>query len=250
MPWLATADTTLYYERTGAGPPLVLLHGFSTAGEIWSGLVAQLARQYDVIVPDLRGHGRSGGAVDTIHHRQFAVDTIALLDRLDLDRAHLVGYSSGGMSLLFVAAQHPERVRSLTLASATYTFDDTAKRHMRFTADEMERQPAAIAAAQRRHGQVHGPDHWKVLRDVFRGFTDRPDELPFTAADLATIRCPTLIVHGDRDPYFPVGIPIAMYEAIPDAELGILPRVGHGLVRDAPEVFLALLQRFLDRVRT
>jgi pimeloyl-ACP methyl ester carboxylesterase len=94
---------------------------------VWRKLVPSLAERFRVIVPDLRGHGWSGGEPETIHHDRFAEDLVALLDHLGLERAHFVGHSSGGMSLLHVGTRHPTRALSLTLANATYAFDARAK---------------------------------------------------------------------------------------------------------------------------
>ena len=247
MPYAPVDGAQLYYEEHGSGTPLLLIHGFSGSGQVWESRVPSFTDRFRVIVPDLRGHGRSSGAPETIHHRTFAADLVALLDHLDIDRAHFLGHSSGGMCLLFVGLHHPERIRSLILSCATYTFDETARRHMRFTADEMDRQPAAIANGERRHGAAHGADYWKVLRGVFRSFTENPQELPFQPADLAAITSPVLVLHGDRDPYFPVNIPTTLYRSLPNAELCILPNTGHGLPQEAPELFLEIVSQFLAR---
>jgi pimeloyl-ACP methyl ester carboxylesterase len=75
----------------------------------------------------------------------------------------------------------------------------------------------------------------------------RPDELPFTPDDLGKIACPTLIVHGDRDHFFPVRVPVTMYQAIPNSELCILPRCGHGITRECAPLFVSALLDFLGR---
>jgi len=248
VPHVPVNGIDLYYEEQGSGTPLVLIHGFTSAGLSWANHVAALASTYRVVVPDLRGHGRSTGAPETIHHDQFAADLVALLDHLDVDRAHFVGHSSGGMCLLFVGSRHPERVRTLTLVSATYTFDEAARRQMYLVADNAGKQPDAVAWARRLHGAVHGDDYWQTLADVFRGFADNhAAELPFQPDDLRAITRPTLVLHGDRDVFFPVNIPVTMYQAIPNAELCILPATNHGLPREAPELFHAVLTRFLER---
>ena len=248
MSYASVNGIDLYYEEQGSGPPLVLIHGFSSAGLVWAHHVAALASAHRVIVPDLRGHGRSTGVPETIHHDRFAADLVALLDHLEVDRAHFVGHSSGGMCLLFVGTRYPERVRTLTLVSATYTFDEVARRQMYLVADNMQNQPETTAMARRLHGAMHGDDYGKELATVFRGFADNhATELPFQPDDLRVITSPTLVLHGDRDVFFPVNIPTTMYQAIPNAELCILPATNHGLPRESPEIFLAILTQFLER---
>lgn len=225
----------------------MLVHGFSGSSQVWGGFIPLLTEKYRLIVPDLRGHGHSTGAPESIHHNRFADDLVALLDCLGIERAHFVGHSSGGMCLLFIGIHHPERVRTLSLVSATYTFDKHAKAHMREVADSLEYNPEGIAQSQLLHGSVHGDDYWKVHREAFREFTRDPKELPFTPEDLKGIRRPVLVFHGDRDAFFPVSIPVTIYQSIPGSELCILPATAHGLPSEQPQLFLEILQDFLRR---
>lgn len=250
MPYAPLPDGRLYFEEHGVpdGEPLVLVHGFGGVAARWHDLLDTFAG-YRVVVPDLRGHGRSGGAPDTIHHRYFAGDLVALLDHLGIERAHFVGHSSGGMCLLFIGTERAERVLTLTLVSATYTFDDHAKAHMRQLMAALPDQPEAIAEIQQVHGPFHGEDYWKVLRDAFVAFTDDPDELPFTPEGLGSLRAPVLVLHGDRDEFFPVRIPTALYGGLPDGRLCILPGVGHDLPVAAPDLFRRIVTEFLGSAR-
>jgi pimeloyl-ACP methyl ester carboxylesterase len=214
---------------------------------VWNGLVPGLADRYRVIVPDLRGHGRSGGEPATMRHQYFAADLVALLDHLGLERAHFVGHSTGGMSLVFVGTRHLDRVRTLSLVSATYFYDEHARAEILRVVEEMPERPKVIETAKRHHGPYHGDDYWQVLRAVFRSWTEGPPELPFTPEDLQTITCPVLVLHGDRDPFFPVRVPVTMYRSLPNAELCILPNTGHFLPKEEPDLFLTIVKGFLER---
>ncbi|HKG24706.1 MAG TPA: alpha/beta hydrolase [Thermomicrobiales bacterium] len=249
MPQAPVNGIELYYEEHGVpdGPPLLLVHGYTGAAWAWERTLPPFAEKYRVIVPELRGHGRSTGDPETIHHVNFAADLVALLDHLGIDQAHFVGHSSGGMSLLFVGTRHQDRVRTLTLVNATYRFDDVAKAYMMQVVEEFSIQPEAIAAVQRVHGPTHGEGYWQVLREAFRQFTLDPDELPFDPPDLSVITRPVLVLHGDRDPFFPINIPVAMYQAMPNAELCILPYAGHDIPAADEALFLTITQRFLER---
>ena len=247
MPYATVNDIQLYYEEHGKGTPLVLVHGFSGAGAVWAGAIAAFAQNYRVIVPDLRAHGHSTGSPETIHHVWFARDLVALLDHLQIDRAHFIGHSSGGMCLFFIGIYYQLRVRTFILVNATYTFDEFARRYMRQVADELEYQPEAIKMSQQLHGPTHGNEHWKVHQEAFRAFTTDPNELPFQPADLARIARPVLVLHGDRDPFFPVNIPTTMYRSMPNAELCILPFTGHGIPEERPQLFMTICSEFLQR---
>src|SRR6185369_949786 len=95
----------MYFEERGAGEPLVLLHGFTGAGADWAHVydLDELARRYQLVVPDLRGHGRSTNPAGTFTHAQCAQDVVALLDHLGIGRCRAVGMSLGGNTLLHLA---------------------------------------------------------------------------------------------------------------------------------------------------
>jgi pimeloyl-ACP methyl ester carboxylesterase len=95
---------TMYYETAGKDDPLSLLHGFSSSGqESWQLFREELAKKYMLVIPDLRGHGRSTNPAKTFTHRQCALDVFALLDHLRIRRVRAAGISTGGMTLLHMA---------------------------------------------------------------------------------------------------------------------------------------------------
>lgn len=247
MPRVQVRDLDLYYEIHGnpQGEPLVLLHGFLSTGRIFEPFLDRLGKKYQVIIPDWRGHGRTLNPRGEIVHAGLAQDTAAFAAAIGLDRAHLCGHSSGGMHLLFVALQYPHLVHSLTLASATYTFDDDLKRRVL----EAKNSDSAdwIDSLEALHGGTHGPGYAQILVDQWVTSVHRLDELPFTPEDLADITCPTLIVHGDRDRYFPLNVPFTLFQAIPNSELCILPNCGHLLPVESPDMFVIALSDFLSR---
>ena len=115
----------MYYEIHGTGEPLVLLHGFQGSGATWAAILGdldRLATDYQLIIPDLRGHGRSTNPPGEFTMRQSASDVLALLDHLGIERFKAIGMSGGGMTLLHMATQQPHRVEALVLISATTHF--------------------------------------------------------------------------------------------------------------------------------
>jgi pimeloyl-ACP methyl ester carboxylesterase len=117
---------------------------------------------------------------------------------------------------------------------------------MRRIAEEWDTGPEAIEAQRRRHGATHGDDHWRVLRDGLRTWTD-DNALPFRPADLGAITRPVLVCHGDRDAFFPIRIATTMYQALPNAELAVLPAAGHGAPWERLDLFVRILADFLAR---
>jgi len=223
---VAVNGMDMYYRVVGQGPALVLMHGFfGESHTLWDALLHQYAREHRVVVPDLRGHGRSSNPSGTFTHRQAALDVYALLDHLGIDQFRGIGFSTGGMTLLHMATQQPARTEALVLASATTYFPESARAIMRqTTTDNMT--PQELKEQRRRHGT---DARVRALRGQFHGFKDSYDDMNFTPPLLGTISARTLIVHGDRDQFFPISIPMGMYEAIPDAYLLIVPNGDHGL---------------------
>jgi len=214
----------LAYRVIGEGEPLVMLHGFSNTGAMWEPLFEAFA-DYQLIVPDLRGHGHSTNPGGEFTHRQAARDVFALLDRLGIERFKAMGHSTGGMTLLHMATSQPERVEAMILIGATSYFPESAREIMRASSPEGVTD-ARLEAMARRHSR--GPEQARALMRQFYGFKDSYEDMNFTPPLLGTIRARTLIVHGDRDQFFPVSIPVEQYESIPDAYLWIVPNGGHG----------------------
>src|SRR5258708_27003681 len=123
--------TQLYFELHGAGDPLLLLHGFSGSSQDWTGVDADWRVQFQLIVPDLRGHGRSSILSKAFGHQDAAADVLALLDHLKVSAYKGLGISGGGNVLLHLATMQPERIKSMVLVSATPYFPAQARPIMR-----------------------------------------------------------------------------------------------------------------------
>src|SRR5258705_2629629 len=123
MPHVSIGDADIYYEEQGQGPGLMLGPGLGGQGAFWPPQVRAFARDFRVIVPDHRGAGRSTHSRIRYSVDQMAADTIALMDRLGIARAHYVGHSTGGAMGQTIAQDHPDRLLSLVL-SATWPGPD------------------------------------------------------------------------------------------------------------------------------
>jgi pimeloyl-ACP methyl ester carboxylesterase len=248
MPMIRVRDMDMHYEIHGSpnAEPLVLMHGFTGAGRDFEPFISQLSQHYRLYIPDWRGHGRTTNPSGTIIHYELALDTAAFAAALGLERAHYCGFSSGGMHLLFLTLEHPRLVHTLTLVSASFTFDDFAKTKVKEARDSV--RPEYIASMNAKHGENHGSDYVAVLLDLWANSVIRPNELPFTPEHLRRITCPTLIMHGDRDTYFPIQIPLTMHQAIQKSNLCILPDCGHFLPWEInPLLFSSILLDFLKK---
>jgi pimeloyl-ACP methyl ester carboxylesterase len=237
MPTLDVNGFTMYYEARGDGEPLLLLHGGTGIGADWAHVFPADPPGCRVVVPDLRGHGRSTNPSREFTFRQCARDVLALLDALQIDRAKAIGLSMGAKTLLHAATQQPDRVPAMVVVSATPYFPPPM-RAIAATFDADTLSDDEWAALRRRH--VHGDDQIRALWAMTRGFAASYDDMAFTPPLLATIRARTLVVHGDRDPLYPVELGVELYRSIPDAALWIVPNAGHG------PIFGAMAARFAE----
>ena len=216
----------LYYEERGGGEPLLLLHGGTGIGADWKLVFTGGDPDgFRVIVPDLRGHGRSTNPSRAFTFRQAAKDMFALLDRLGIQRVKAIGLSMGAKTLLHMATEQPGRVDAMVLVSATPYFPAQVRAAMaQLSVDAFS--DAEWATQRQRH--VHGDDQIRMLYEQMRGLKDSYDDMAFTPPLLATITARTLIVHGDRDPVYPVELAMEMYRSIPSSALWVVPNGGHG----------------------
>src|SRR5689334_2625916 len=112
----------LYFSERGSGPPLLLVHGLMVSGEMFEPVIEHFAARQRVIVPDLRGHGRSRGLPAPYHATQLASDLARLLDHLGIDSTAVLGYSQGGAIAQQLVLDHPKRCDRLVLA-CTYAYN-------------------------------------------------------------------------------------------------------------------------------
>lgn len=233
----------MYYEEYGVGKPLVLLHGFGGCVQNWHPFTARLSECHRLIVVDLRGHGYSTNPENKFTHREAASDVFLLLEKLGVDRFSAMGISSGGMTLLHMATSQPNRIDSMVLISATSYFPDQARAIMR--GSSFERMPPPVQEMYRKCAK-RGDQQIRQLITQFNALHNNFDDMNFTAPSLSTITARTLVVHGDRDRFFPVEIPVSIYRSIPNAALWIIPGGDHAPIYDPTVPFAATALRFLD----
>ena len=215
----------IFFERHGDGAPLLLLHGFTGYGRDWRHVFPDPIEGYTTIQPDLRGHGQTLNPGGDFSFRQVALDIFALLDHLGIDKVKAIGMSLGANTLLHMATQQSDRVEAMVLVSTTPYFPAEARAIMgQFSFEAIPEAERAIQRERHRGGDAQ----IQSLFAIARGFKDSYTDMNFTPPLLATIRARTLIVHGDRDPLYPVELALQMYRAIPSAQLWVVPNGGHG----------------------
>jgi pimeloyl-ACP methyl ester carboxylesterase len=226
---------TLYYEEHGDGAPLILIHGGLSSGSQWHPVVPELAAGFRVITPDSRGHGRSTNPPAELSYALIADDTAALIAALGLRRPVVGGWSDGGQVTLELGARHPGAAGALIVGAAYPDFDAGGLREAHralLGADDTGVPDAAQLDAQLGEfaedvKALHpgGAERWRELvRQTAPMWLDyeglRPDELQ-------AIQTPILVLGGDRDEFIPLDLSIALYRALPNAELAICPALSH-----------------------
>jgi pimeloyl-ACP methyl ester carboxylesterase len=236
-------DMEMYYEIRGEGEPLLLLHGGGGVGANWELVFKQPPKGFRLVIPDLRGHGRSTNPSMQFTLRQSARDVFVLLDRLGIERFKAIGLSLGAKTLLHMGTQQPSRIEAMVMVSATPYFPEQARRIMGQMTDENRTE---AEWRQMREWHKHGDEQIRKLWKQMSALKDSYDDLNFTPPYLSTITARTLIVHGDRDPLYPVHLAMEMYAAIPRAYLWVVPNGGHGpIFGQTAELFAETALAFL-----
>jgi 3-oxoadipate enol-lactonase len=253
MPSAKVGEIELDYERSGAGPPLLLVMGMSGTREHWGApFLDELRGSFEVIAYDHRGVGASSRVRGPFTIAELAADAIGLLDALEIERAHVLGISMGGMVAQEIALARPALPISLTLG-CTYCGGEGS---MLAGEDVMSALGQALASRDRERAVRAS---WEV--NVSRGFASddeawhrfretsmhRAVALPVlieqmkaisehdTSARLGEIVAPTLVIHGDADRMLPVANGRAVASLIPSAKLEVFEDVGHLFFWERPE---------------
>jgi len=215
----------MHYQVRGEGETLLLLHGFFGCGADWERIFPEPPPGYRLIIPDRRGHGRSTNPSGTFTMRRSGLDILGLLDHLTLDRVKVIGLSVGAKSMLHVSTMQPERIEAQVLVSGTPRFPEQARVIMRQV--KVEGNSEEEWEAMRRCHKL-GDEQIRMLWRQAYAFKDKYDDMNFTPDDLSRVTARTLIVYGDRDPFYPVELGVELYRSIPGSSLWVVPNSGHG----------------------
>lgn len=265
------------YKITGEGEPLVLIHGFGSKKEVYIGQVPVLSKDgFKVITFDNRGSGKSTHSDE--HSEPFtaemmATDTKELLDHLGIDKAHILGYSLGGMIAQMFALMYPERVDKLILVATTPDFpanesgikmykDGKIQRYHNLMEDPVKtfwdnatpgftRQfKKELLADQKK--KIHGLFSAEDLIEIDKQNPSNPHDIEKSGEflkqfdvyeQLPEIKHETLIIAAGKDKTLPKMLSEKIHEKIPNSKLVVVDRCGHGFVQEkAPEVNKAILE--------
>lgn len=248
MPELERGGWNLRYELTGDGPELVVLtHGFGATAETWRHQVAALAPYYRVLTWDLRAHGRSGSPDEPITIATLAADLAAVVRAAGGEPAHALGHSAGGVITMRFAIDFPELVRSLVLVGTASECNDRA--HAWYESLAMTAETEGGEALLKKLGSrdvTDAPPEGRGFARISRAMGGL-HAAPLTSA-LAAVRCPTLVIVGEKD-FLGVGGSVIISRRIAGAELAIVAERGHALFHEDPAAFNERLLTFLRALK-
>ena len=274
MPRATTSDgIELHYESTGAGTTILFIHEFAGDHRSWAPQVAHFARRYRCLVYAARGYPPSDVPADVASYSQERAveDAVAVLDAAKVDAAYVVGLSMGGFATLHLLLTHPERVRAAVVAGAGYGAQPEKREQFRSEsvaiASAFESQGAARVAESYAIGparvqlQNKNPDAWRTFASALaehdstgaaltmRGVQASRPSIYELRDPLLAVRNPVLIVAGDEDE----GVlepALMLKRTLPSSGLVVLPRTGHTVNLEEPELFNAAVERFLVDVES
>lgn len=252
MPSVRANGLDVGYEVHGAGPPLIMLHGATSAGrEDFAAQVPLFSKAFQLFLPDARGHATTyWDPTAGWSYGQLVDDVAAFADALGLSTFHLLGFSMGAMTALQFAVRWPERLRTLIVAGITTQREprtSVARRLM--DPDWIDRnEPARAAILSRRHDPVQGVDAWRTLLPaIARDIAVQP---LLTPRDLRRIELPALVCAGDRDVFVPVDHAWGLARQLPDARLLVAPDCPHEIVARRPALFNESCAEFFRATET
>jgi pimeloyl-ACP methyl ester carboxylesterase len=238
-----------WYEARGQGEPLVLLHAGLDTNASWGGELDALAEHFRVLAPERRGHGHTPDVDGPLSYHVMAGDTAAFVETVIGSPVHVVGWSDGAILGMMLALSRPDLVSRLVLIGGAADVSAYAPEFLaatRLSADSEVYQPfRAVYDVV----SPDGPEHWQVMFSKMTSMWQTEPHIPL--AHLRDVRARTLVMCGDDD-LVSLEHTVAVYRAIPDAELAVVPGTSHLAPLEKPDLVNRLILDFLrlEPVRT
>ena len=274
MPYAVTPDKIkLHYEEVGQGTPILFVHEFAGDHRSWEHQLREFGKRYRCIAYAARGYKPSDVPADAgaYSYRHVMRDAVAVLDHLEIEQAHLIGLSMGGYTVLQVALNYPDRVRSLVLAGtgsgSERWYTEEFHKRSRDLATQFERDGSAAVAQTYGRGPSRIPFELKDPRGfaefsrqlaehdaqgsahMSRGFQGGRPSLYDFEKEIRLLTTPALIVVGDEDERC-IEPALFLKNAISASGLTVFPKTGHAVNLEEPDLFNRAVSNFLSRVDT
>jgi pimeloyl-ACP methyl ester carboxylesterase len=266
MPYVSNQGVRIYYEVEGLGPPLVLAHGISASLEDWRdvGWVEALKDRYQLILVDARGHGRSDKPHDPDSYRpiHLAMDHVAVLDDIEVEKAHFLGFSMGGIACLGAGIHAPDRCTSLMMGGTQPFARDERQAGAEFPIPKpfqglpdgdnpidqlLMSGGEAWAAFFEANMEVSPNMKMRLLKNDFEALSARRAVMyeKDLSRNLASVQMPCLIYVGEDEPAY--GGAKQLADHLPDAKFIAFPGLHHFEMLTSIEVILPEIMHFLSK---
>ena len=228
-----------WVDQRGAGQtPVLVLHGGLSDGEILlDGWEAPLGAAHPLTAFDRRGHGRTADSEAPFHYDDMATEAITVLESVVGQPAHLVGWSDGGIVALTVALRRPDLVRRLVLIGTNFHYDGA------LPVDLGDDPGLALIVGRYAALSPDGGEHFSVVAGKFMHMSTT--EPTWTTDDLGNIQAPALVLVGDDD-LIALDHTCALYQALPQAQLAVVPGASHTVPIERADETAAIIERFLS----
>jgi pimeloyl-ACP methyl ester carboxylesterase len=236
--YVQTGPVNTWYDEHGSGDPLVLLHGGLVDARFFEPNRGPLAERFHVYTPERRGHGHTADVEGPITYQLMTDDTIVFLDRVIGGPADLVGHSDGAVVAMLVAIQRPDLVRRLVMISGWYDKSGEMAPDMELDVSEVVQFLGSAYGEVSPDGEGHFPVVVAKIAELMR------NEPHVERAELAKVRARSLVMFADDD-LVTGALMVDMFDALPGAELAIVPGTSHFLTQEKPHLVNAILLDFL-----
>ena len=236
--YVQTGPVSTWYDEHGSGEPLVLLHGGLVDARFFAPNIEPLAERFRVYTPERRGHGHTADVDGPITYQLMTDDTIAFLDQVIGGPADLVAHSDGAVIALMVAMQRPDLVRRLVLISGGYDKSGEAVPDMEFDVDQVVAFLGSSYGEVSPDGEAHFPVVVAKIGEMMKA------EPHLDRSQVATVRARTLVMFADDD-LMTLAHAVDLFDALPNAELAVVPGTSHFLTQEKPHLVNALVLDFL-----
>lgn len=242
--------TEIFYRTCGEGPHLVMLHGYTLTGELWSPFVDELSQNHTLVIIDLPGHGRSGAMPGGHSFEKYAEVIYKLLDIINVNEFDAVGHSAGAITFLHMVKKNSDRIKSMVLIGCGHKF---SKESLEFSKTDTFENLSEKAKEFYRFIHPRGDKQTKELYDELMPILESYNNFNIYSSEFKNICTRSLIILGDRDLYFPAEFVAEMYNVLPNSQLWIIPNAGHlpvwgdmGGSSEAASIFTDVVLRFLN----
>lgn len=234
-------DAKIYYEVYGKGQPIVLLHGglFGSTVE-FSDFINRFKKSYQVIAISTRGHGKSELGTEPLTLEQRANDAMTVINAVTKDSVIVLGFSDGGYSAYKLGAMYPERVKKMIVMGAGEL--RPGLREFKFTAKQAQEMDKPFWDQQLK--LMPEPNR---IEDLFTQVANCYNNVTVSKDLLGAIKCPVLVMAGDRDEGNPVERVVSAARFIPKSQIAIIPNAGHGCFLENFDASWACIIPFLKK---